>query len=103
MRSMVIFRDAFVRITSVQRWLPYAMPVMQPKAINEDVEVVSKVILIDLSNIVAFVSRPAETNVFKIVKMIMERNLAPVIVFSFSKKDCETYACAIAKLDFNSG
>ncbi|CAF1465826.1 unnamed protein product [Adineta steineri] len=44
----------------------------------------------------------AETNVFKIVKMIMERNLAPVIVFSFSKKDCETYACAIAKLDFNS-
>jgi superfamily II RNA helicase len=45
----------------------------------------------------------AETNVFKIVKMIMERNLAPVIVFSFSKKDCETYACATAKLDFNSG
>ncbi|CAF1645205.1 unnamed protein product, partial [Adineta ricciae] len=44
----------------------------------------------------------AETNVFKIVKMIMERNLAPVIVFSFSKKDCETYACATAKLDFNS-
>jgi ATP-dependent RNA helicase DOB1 len=45
----------------------------------------------------------AETNVFKIVKMIMERNLAPVIVFSFSKKDCESYACAISKLDFNSG
>ncbi|CAF3556525.1 unnamed protein product [Adineta steineri] len=44
----------------------------------------------------------AETNVFKIVKMIMERNLAPVIVFSFSKKDCESYACAISKLDFNS-
>jgi len=33
----------------------------------------------------------------------MERNLAPVIVFSFSKKDCESYACAISKLDFNSG
>jgi ATP-dependent RNA helicase DOB1 len=33
----------------------------------------------------------------------MERNLAPVIIFSFSKKDCESYACAIAKLDFNSG
>jgi len=50
-----------------------------------------------------FLFRLAETNVFKIVKMIMERNLAPVIVFSFSKKDCESYACAIAKLDFNSG
>lgn len=29
-----------------------------------------------------------QTNCFKIVKMIMERNLAPVIVFSFSKKVC---------------
>jgi len=43
-----------------------------------------------------------ETNVFKIVKLIMERNLAPVIIFSFSKKDCESYACAISKLDFNT-
>ena len=47
--------------------------------------------------------RSGETNVFKIVKLIMERNLAPVIIFSFSKKDCESYACAISKLDFNTG
>jgi ATP-dependent RNA helicase DOB1 len=33
-----------------------------------------------------------DSNCFKIVKMIMERNFAPVIVFSFSKKDCEAYA-----------
>ena len=32
----------------------------------------------------------------------MERNFAPVIIFSFSKKDCETYAMQMAKLDFNS-
>nr|XP_020027504.1 superkiller viralicidic activity 2-like 2 [Castor canadensis] len=32
------------------------------------------------------------SNVFKIVKMIMERNFQPVIIFSFSKKDCEAYA-----------
>ncbi|CAF0782847.1 unnamed protein product [Didymodactylos carnosus] len=44
----------------------------------------------------------SDTNCFKIVKMIMERNLAPVIVFSFSKKDCEQFALATAKLDFNS-
>lgn len=44
-----------------------------------------------------------ETNCFKIVKMIMERNFAPVIVFSFSKKDCEIYAMQMAKLDFNTG
>uniref|UniRef100_A0A8C2P8E8 Exosome RNA helicase MTR4 n=1 Tax=Capra hircus TaxID=9925 RepID=A0A8C2P8E8_CAPHI len=31
------------------------------------------------------------SNVFKIVKMIMERNFQPVIIFSFSKKDCEAY------------
>lgn len=46
---------------------------------------------------------PTQTNIFKIVKMIMERNFAPVIVFSFSKKECETYAMLMAKLDFNNG
>ena len=39
---------------------------------------------------------------FKIVKMIMERNFAPVIVFSFSKKECEAYALQMSKLDFNT-
>jgi len=43
-----------------------------------------------------------ESNCFKIVKLIMERNFAPVIVFSFSKKDCEAYAMQMAKLSFNS-
>lgn len=33
----------------------------------------------------------------------MERELAPVIVFSFSKKECEAYALQMSKLDFNSG
>ncbi|KAL4617560.1 superkiller viralicidic activity 2-like 2 [Arapaima gigas] len=42
------------------------------------------------------------SNVFKIVKMIMERNFQPVIIFSFSKKECEAYAIQVAKLDFNS-
>lgn len=45
---------------------------------------------------------PKDTNIFKIVKMIMERSFAPVIVFSFSKKDCEMYAMALSKLDFNN-
>ncbi|XP_054743075.1 exosome RNA helicase MTR4-like [Anastrepha obliqua] len=43
-----------------------------------------------------------QLNIFKIVKMIMERNFAPVIIFSFSKKDCEVYAMQMAKLDFNT-
>ncbi|KAG7153867.1 Exosome RNA helicase MTR4-like, partial [Homarus americanus] len=38
---------------------------------------------------------------FKLVKMIMERNFAPVIIFSFSKKECEAYALMMSKLDFN--
>ncbi|XP_050304302.1 exosome RNA helicase MTR4 [Anthonomus grandis grandis] len=45
---------------------------------------------------------PAETDIFKVVKMIMERNFAPVIIFSFSKKECEVYATQMAKLDFNT-
>ncbi|KAM9306492.1 LOW QUALITY PROTEIN: exosome RNA helicase MTR4 [Pholidichthys leucotaenia] len=42
------------------------------------------------------------SSVFKIVKMIMERNFQPVIIFSFSKKECEAYALQVAKLDLNS-
>ncbi|XP_052775260.1 exosome RNA helicase MTR4-like isoform X2 [Mya arenaria] len=43
-----------------------------------------------------------ESNCYKIVKMILERKFAPVIVFSFSKKDCEAYAMQMTKLDFNT-
>ncbi|GAM21777.1 hypothetical protein SAMD00019534_049520 [Acytostelium subglobosum LB1] len=43
-----------------------------------------------------------QSDCYKIVKMIMERNYQPVIVFSFSKKDCEFYALQMSKLDFNS-
>lgn len=38
----------------------------------------------------------------RIVSLVMERNLDPVIVFSFSKKDCEAYALLMAKMDFTS-
>ena len=40
---------------------------------------------------------------YNVVKMIMERNMQPVIVFSFSKRDCEAYALQMSKLDFNTG
>lgn len=40
------------------------------------------------------------TDLFRIVKLIMERNLNPVIIFSFSKKDCEKYALALHDEDY---
>jgi len=40
------------------------------------------------------------SDLHRIVKLIMDRNLNPVIVFSFSKKDCERYALALNKEDF---
>ncbi|XP_014207983.1 superkiller viralicidic activity 2-like 2 [Copidosoma floridanum] len=43
-----------------------------------------------------------QSSIFKIVKMIMEHNFAPVIIFSFSKRDCEAYALQLAKLDLNT-
>uniref|UniRef100_A0A1Z5KUJ9 Superkiller viralicidic activity 2-like 2 n=1 Tax=Ornithodoros moubata TaxID=6938 RepID=A0A1Z5KUJ9_ORNMO len=43
-----------------------------------------------------------ESNCYKIVKMIMERDYAPVIVFSFSKKECEAYATQMAKIDLTT-
>lgn len=51
----------------------------------------------------AHVVSSGPSSVFKIVKMIMERNFQPVIIFSFSKKECEAYALQVAKLDFNRG
>lgn len=44
-----------------------------------------------------------QTEIFKVIKMIMERNFAPVIVFSFSRKESELYAMQMTKLDFNTG
>lgn len=44
-----------------------------------------------------------KSNIFKIVKMVMEKNFAPIIIFSFSKRECEAYAMQMAQLDFNSG
>lgn len=37
------------------------------------------------------------TDLFQIVKLIMDRNLDPCIVFSFSKRDCENYALQMAR------
>jgi ATP-dependent RNA helicase DOB1 len=39
-------------------------------------------------------------DVFKIVRMIMERKYTPCIIFSFSKRDCEQNALQMTKLDF---
>ena len=36
-------------------------------------------------------------DLFKIVRLIMDRSLDPCIIFSFSKKDCETYALQMAR------
>jgi len=42
------------------------------------------------------------SDLFKVVRLIMDRHLDPCIVFSFSKKDCEAYALQMARLDFNT-
>lgn len=42
-----------------------------------------------------------QTDIYKIVKMIMMKSYNPVIVFSFSKRDCENYALSMSQLAFN--
>ena len=42
-----------------------------------------------------------QSDIFKIVKMIMEKNMDPTIVFAFSKRECESLALQVSKLDFN--
>ncbi|KAJ6801777.1 DExH-box ATP-dependent RNA helicase DExH10 [Iris pallida] len=43
----------------------------------------------------------AGSDIYKIVKMIMERQFQPVIIFSFSRRECEQHAMSMSKLDFN--
>ncbi|KAI1188424.1 rRNA-processing arch domain-containing protein [Nemania serpens] len=42
-----------------------------------------------------------QADIQKIVKMIMSRNFNPVIVFSFSKRECESFAVHTSKYAFN--
>jgi len=46
-------------------------------------------------------NRRVASDIYKIVKMIMMKSFHPVIVFSFSKRDCEDYALQMAGLSFN--
>jgi ATP-dependent RNA helicase DOB1 len=38
----------------------------------------------------------------KLIKLIMEKHFDPVIVFSFSKKDVESYALSMVKFDLTN-
>ncbi|ODV61304.1 ATP-dependent RNA helicase MTR4 [Ascoidea rubescens DSM 1968] len=44
----------------------------------------------------------SKADIYKIVKMIWIKKYNPVIVFSFSKRDCESLALKMSKLNFNS-
>jgi ATP-dependent RNA helicase DOB1 len=47
--------------------------------------------------------KPTEgADLFKILKMIMEKKFSPVIIFSFSKKEVEGYAMAMLKFDLTT-
>ncbi|CAM9104113.1 unnamed protein product [Choristocarpus tenellus] len=41
------------------------------------------------------------SDLYKIVKLVMDRSLDPAIIFSFAKKECEANALQMSKLDFN--
>lgn len=47
-------------------------------------------------------SRAGPSDIYKIVKMIMVKNYNPVIVFAFSKRECEGLALQMSKLEFNT-
>ncbi|KAI9329721.1 rRNA-processing arch domain-containing protein [Obelidium mucronatum] len=53
----------------------------------------------DLSKANNFILGPSD--LFKIIRMIMLKNYHPVIVFAFSKRECESNALQLSKMDFN--
>lgn len=48
------------------------------------------------------VEKKGPSDISKIIKMIMLKNFNPVIVFAFSKRECEANALSMSKLEFNS-
>lgn len=46
--------------------------------------------------------KKGSSDIYKIIKMIMLKNFNPVIVFSFSKRECEDLALKMSQLAFNS-
>ncbi|KAH9849685.1 antiviral helicase [Lenzites betulinus] len=46
--------------------------------------------------------KKGSSDIQKIVKMIMMKNYNPVIVFAFSKRECESLALTLSKFEFNS-
>lgn len=46
--------------------------------------------------------RTGPSDIQKIVRMIMQKNYNPVIVFAFSKRECEALALTMNKFEFNS-
>ncbi|RPD65355.1 antiviral helicase [Lentinus tigrinus ALCF2SS1-7] len=46
--------------------------------------------------------KKGSSDIQKIVRMIMSKNYNPVIVFAFSKRECEALALQMSKLEFNS-
>jgi ATP-dependent RNA helicase DOB1 len=46
-------------------------------------------------------SEGGQSDLAKIVNLVMERRFDPVIVFSFAKRECEAYALQMSKQDFN--
>ncbi|TPX17115.1 uncharacterized protein E0L32_003233 [Thyridium curvatum] len=47
-------------------------------------------------------SADANSDISKIIRMIMKKNFHPVIVFNFSKRECETLALKISAMNFNN-
>lgn len=47
-------------------------------------------------------NKDGKSDIYKIVKMVWVKKYNPVIVFSFSKRDCESLALKMSKLDFNT-
>jgi len=48
------------------------------------------------------VTNQGSSDLYKLIKMIMLKNLNPCIVFAFSKRECENNALQISRLDFNT-
>jgi ATP-dependent RNA helicase DOB1 len=64
--------------------------------------VIKKVYISVISSFQFLYRPPGPSDISKIIKMIMLKNYNPVIVFSFSKRECEGLALTMSKFEFTS-
>ena len=91
-------RESLTIFRLLLAWLILTM--LQKVKEEKEIEKINRLLVLFAINSYNRIIGPSD--LYKILKMINMKNFHPVIVFSFSKRECEANAVQLSKLDFNT-